>query len=57
VGLVGGTSSIDRAIRLAERRLRADRKPSLWSHCFVFQDLAQTPVPHERFELIRERAE
>jgi hypothetical protein len=37
IGLVGGTSAIDRGIRLAQRRLVPGRAPSLWSHVFVFQ--------------------
>ena len=37
VGLAGGASWIDRAIRKSERRLRADRSPSPWSHALLFQ--------------------
>jgi hypothetical protein len=37
VGLVGGTSALDRGIRVAQRRLTSDGAPSLWSHVFVFQ--------------------
>jgi hypothetical protein len=37
VGLVGGTSALDRGIRIAQRRLTGDGAPSLWSHVFVFQ--------------------
>lgn len=37
VGLVGGSSALDRGIRHAQRLLDPQRKPSLWSHVFVFQ--------------------
>ena len=37
VGLVGGSSAVDRGIRHAQRLLDPARKPSLWSHVFVFQ--------------------
>lgn len=37
VGLVGGTSALDRGIRIAQRRLTSDGGPSLWSHAFVLQ--------------------
>src|SRR5437868_332481 len=35
IGLVGGTTFIDRAIRLAERRV-CDGASSYWSHAFIF---------------------
>lgn len=37
VGLVGGSSLIDRGIRHAQRVMDPHGKPSLWSHVFVFQ--------------------
>lgn len=37
IGLVGGASSIDLAIRRAESSLTADGRPSAWSHVFVFE--------------------
>jgi hypothetical protein len=36
VGLMGGSSAIDRAIRKGQRGLN-DGKPSLWSHVLIFQ--------------------
>jgi hypothetical protein len=39
IGLVGGTSSIDHAIRYVQKGLTADKKPSRFSHVFVFQGL------------------
>jgi len=36
VGLAGGSHWIDRSIRRRERRIRADGKPSEWSHAFLF---------------------
>lgn len=37
VGLFGGTSAIDRAIRVGQRKLAQESKPSLWSHVAVFE--------------------
>lgn len=37
VGLVGGTTFIEKVIRRAERRLDPDHVWSLWSHAMVFQ--------------------
>jgi hypothetical protein len=37
VGLFGGSSAIDRAIRIGQRELDLEAKPSLWSHVAVFQ--------------------
>ena len=37
VGLMGGSSAIDRAIRHGQRNLDGDGKPSLWSHAVLFQ--------------------
>ncbi len=37
VGLFGGSSSIDRAIRVGQRGMDDEAKPSLWSHVAVFQ--------------------
>ena len=36
IGLTGGSSWIDRRIRRSLRRARNDRKPSDWSHAFLF---------------------
>jgi hypothetical protein len=36
VGLVGGQSLIDRAIRQLQRSVTSGRKQSLWSHAFLF---------------------
>lgn len=36
IGLMGGSSAIDRAIRKGQRGIN-DGKPSLWSHAVVFQ--------------------
>jgi len=37
VGLFGGSSSVDRAIRVGQRKLDDEAKPSLWSHVVVFE--------------------
>lgn len=37
VGLFGGTSAIDRAIRRGQRELDVEAKPSLWSHAALLQ--------------------
>jgi len=37
VGLVGGTSGIDKGIRFAQRHLLPGRRHSSWSHVFVFE--------------------
>src|SRR6185436_8085119 len=37
VGLLGGSSAIDRAIRTGQRGLDGASKPSLWSHAVLFQ--------------------
>jgi hypothetical protein len=37
LGLFGGSSSIDRAIRRGQKDLHAEGKASLWSHVAVFQ--------------------
>lgn len=37
IGLVGGSSALDRGIRFAQRHLFPDKAASLWSHVFVFQ--------------------
>ncbi|HEV3028874.1 MAG TPA: hypothetical protein VG457_14950 [Planctomycetota bacterium] len=37
VGLFGGSSRVDRAIRVGQRELDGDAKPSLWSHAAVFE--------------------
>lgn len=37
VGLVGGSSPLDRGIRHAQRLIDPHGKPSLWSHVFLFQ--------------------
>jgi hypothetical protein len=37
VGLFGGSSTIDRAIRRGQKGLGGDSKPSLWSHAALFE--------------------
>ena len=37
VGLIGGTTLIEKAIRRAERHVDADKGWSLWSHAFLFE--------------------
>ena len=37
VGLCGGTTSVDVAIRAAQRHLHAERRWSDWSHAFLFE--------------------
>ncbi len=37
VGLIGGTTLIEKAIRRAERHVDTDKRWSLWSHAFLFQ--------------------
>jgi len=37
VGLCGGVTKIDSAIRLAQRHLHAERRWSDWSHAFLFE--------------------
>jgi hypothetical protein len=37
VGLMGGSSAVDRAIRKGQRGLEGASKPSLWSHVTIFQ--------------------
>src|SRR5882757_7837442 len=37
VGLCGGITKIDSAIRLAQRHLHAERRWSDWSHAFLFE--------------------
>jgi hypothetical protein len=37
VGLFGGSSTIDRAIRRGQKNLAADAQSSLWSHAALFQ--------------------
>jgi hypothetical protein len=37
VGLFGGSSAVDRAIRVGQRELGGGEKPSLWSHVAVFE--------------------
>lgn len=37
VGLFGGSSAVDRAIRVGQREMDEDSKPSLWSHVAVFE--------------------
>ncbi len=37
IGLVGGSSGLDRGIRFAQRHLNPGKAPSLWSHAFIFQ--------------------
>jgi len=37
VGLFGGSSAIDRAIRVGQREMDDEARPSLWSHVAVFE--------------------
>lgn len=37
VGLFGGSSAVDRAIRVGQREMDDEARPSLWSHVAVFQ--------------------
>jgi len=37
VGLFGGSSGVDRAIRVGQREMDDGAKPSLWSHAAVFE--------------------
>jgi hypothetical protein len=37
IGLVGGTTLIEKVIRRVERHLDADKQPSLWSHALIFE--------------------
>lgn len=37
VGLVGGTTLIEKVIRRAERHIDDQKRPSLWSHAMVFE--------------------
>lgn len=37
IGLFGGSSAIDRAIRIGQRKLDGAKQPSLWSHAVVFE--------------------
>lgn len=37
VGLFGGSSGVDRAIRVGQRDMDDEAKPSLWSHAAVFE--------------------
>ena len=37
IGLMGGSSAVDRAIRKGQRGLEGATKPSLWSHVLIFQ--------------------
>jgi hypothetical protein len=39
IGIVGTKGTIGMAIREAQRAVTVDKKPSLWSHCFIFGDL------------------
>jgi len=39
IGIVGAKGTIGMAIREAQSALTVDKKPSLWSHCFIFGDL------------------
>src|SRR6185295_5991165 len=37
VGLFGGSSAVDRAIRVGQREMDDEARPSLWSHVAVFE--------------------
>jgi len=39
IGLVGTGDTIGLAIREAQRQMTADKRASLWSHCFIFGEL------------------
>ena len=39
IGIIGTTDPIGLAIREGQRLLTKDKKPSLWSHCFILGDL------------------
>ena len=39
IGIVGAKDMIGIAIREAQSAVTADKKPSLWSHCFILGDL------------------
>jgi hypothetical protein len=39
IGLAGGADVVSRLISLAQRRLDDERRPSLWSHAFLFQGM------------------
>ena len=39
IGLVGTNDTIGKAIRAAQGMITKDRRESLWSHCFIFNDL------------------
>jgi len=39
IGMVGTKGMIGGAIREAQSAVTADKKPSLWSHCFIFGDM------------------
>ncbi len=39
IGIVGAKGTIGMAIREAQRAVIVDKRPSLWSHCFIFGDL------------------
>jgi hypothetical protein len=39
IGIVGTKGTIGMAIREAQSPVTVDKKPSLWSHCFIFGDL------------------
>jgi hypothetical protein len=37
IGLMGGSSAVDRAIRQGQKAIDGEAKPSLWSHVAIFQ--------------------
>ena len=39
IGLIGTNDTIGMAIRAAQCLITKDRRESLWSHCFIFNDL------------------
>ena len=39
VGLMRSTDAIGQAIQEAQRAVTGNKKPSLWSHCFIFGEL------------------
>jgi hypothetical protein len=47
IGLVGTRDTIGLAIREAQRQMTANKRASLWSHCFVFGELRPDRRGHE----------
>ena len=47
IGLVGTRDTIGLAIREAQRQMTANKRASLWSHCFIFGELRPDRRGHE----------